>query len=249
MELILIGSGTGVPSLKRGGPSILLKSGANNVLVDCGLGILHKLLKIGLTCNDIDTLLFTHIHPDHTAELVSLLFASKSPEMLRTKPLKIVGGEGFIDFYNKLRGVYGSWIEPQSFSIDISEKVGETFTIDDLRISTVKTNHSQESVAFAINTANKKIVISGDTGYCQGIVNIAKDADLLLLECSLPDNKGVAGHLTPSEVVRIAEETNCKKLVIYHLYPSCDASNPLVEIKKRWPGEVIGGSDMLNIHL
>ncbi len=249
MELMLLGSGTGVPSLKRGGPSILLKTESNNILIDCGLGTLHKLLTLGLTGNDIDTLLFTHIHPDHTAELVSLLFAFKSPEMLRTKPLKIVGGEGFIDFYNKLRAVYGSWIEPQKFSLDISEKVNETFSIGKLKISTAKTNHSKESIALAINAGDKKIVVSGDTGYCRSIVDLGKDADLLILECSLPEGKGVAGHLTPSEVAKIAEETNCKTLIISHIYPSCDASNPLDEIRKRWSGEVVEGIDMLKLTL
>jgi len=74
-ELVVLGSGTGVPSLRRGSPGLLLISDGTYVLIDSGPGTLRRMLEAGVTYQDIDLLLYTHIHPDHVSELVPLLFA------------------------------------------------------------------------------------------------------------------------------------------------------------------------------
>ena len=74
-ELILLGSGTGVPSLKRGSPGLVVVTEGSRVLVDSGPATLRRMLEVGLTCHDTDLLLYTHIHPDHVSDLVPFLFA------------------------------------------------------------------------------------------------------------------------------------------------------------------------------
>jgi ribonuclease BN (tRNA processing enzyme) len=76
-ELIIIGSGTGIPSLRRGSPSLVLLSDSTKLLIDSGPGALRKMLEVGITYQDIDILLYTHIHPDHVSDLVHFLFACK----------------------------------------------------------------------------------------------------------------------------------------------------------------------------
>ncbi len=105
-ELILLGSGTGIPSLKRGPPGLILISESSTVLIDSGSGILRRMLEVGTTYRDIDLLLYTHIHPDHISELVPILFACRYADLPRQKDLIVVGGPGFKDYFNQLKKLY-----------------------------------------------------------------------------------------------------------------------------------------------
>ena len=81
--------------------------GGHLMLFDCGAGTMWGLAEVGLDFRDLDWLWFTHFHPDHTSDLVPLLFAARSPLYGRKKPLVIGGATGLQDFYQRLHGVYG----------------------------------------------------------------------------------------------------------------------------------------------
>ena len=93
------------------------------------------------------------------------------------------------------------------------------------------------------------MAISGDTDYCQTIIDLAFDVDLLVLECSFPDGKKVEGHLTPSLAGRIAAESHCKRLLLTHLYPVCDQFDIVGQCKKIFQGHVIMGEDLMRIKI
>jgi ribonuclease BN (tRNA processing enzyme) len=67
MEIAILGSGTCVPSLKRGSPGLILRIGERILLFDSGTGTIERMLKRGITYLDLDVVLYTHTHPDHTA--------------------------------------------------------------------------------------------------------------------------------------------------------------------------------------
>ena len=77
MELIVIGSGTGVPSLRRGSPSLALKAAGRLLVLDLGAGALRSLLRLGPNFSAIDVLALTHLHPDHVGDLIPFLFATR----------------------------------------------------------------------------------------------------------------------------------------------------------------------------
>jgi len=95
MEITILGSGTCVPSLRRSSPCILVNTGAMKMLLDTGPGSLHQMLKVGITINDIDLIVYSHFHVDHTAEMAPFIFASMyAPETFRRRPLTIMGPRG-----------------------------------------------------------------------------------------------------------------------------------------------------------
>ena len=248
MELIILGSGTGVPSLRRGSPAALLKEANQSILLDSGSGTLVRMLRAGVTYKDVNAVLYTHIHPDHVADLVPLIFACKYHEDPREQDLLIIGGRGFRDYFEGLRWVHGSWMEPETFRIHIREVATDELTIGVLRITTLPLEHAPHSVGYRIAAPGGQIVVySGDTDYCPNIVELARGADLLLLECSFPEGQKVAGHLTPSLAGRIAQEAGCRSLVLTHLYPSCDQSDITRDCRKVFEGEVILAEDMMTI--
>ena len=249
-ELIVIGSGTGIPSLRRGAPGLVVISGSTQLLIDSGSGMLGRMLEVGVTYRDPDLLLYTHIHPDHISDLVPIIFASKCEDQPREKELMCIGGPGFKSYFEKLKSLYGSWVEPRSCSLTIKEISQEAFIYRDLRILSSPTAHISESVGYRIEFQDgKSIAISGDTDYCQNIIDLAFEVDLAVIECSFPDGKKVEGHLTPSLAGRIGLESRCKKLLLIHLYPVCDQFDILSQCRQVYPGPIILGEDFMRIKI
>jgi len=247
-ELIVIGSGTGVPSLRRGAPGLIVMSDGVCLLIDSGSGTLGRMLKVGVTYRDPDLLLYTHLHPDHVSDLVPFVFASKNPDDPREKELLCIGGPGFQSYFEKLKDLYGSWIEPQSYPLIIQEISREALVYRDLRILSKPMAHTDESVRYRIEFRDgKPITISGDTDYCQNIIDLALEVDLLVLECSFPDGHKMEGHLTPSLAGRVGFESQCKKLLLTHLYPVCDQFDILDQCRRIYPGPILLGEDFIRI--
>ncbi len=248
--MIIIGSGTGIPSLRRGYPGLVILSDRTTLSIDSGSGTLRRMLEVGVTYRDIDLLLYTHIHPDHISDLVPILFACKYADLPREKDMLCVGGPGFKSHFEKLNAAYGHWIAPQTYQLTVKEITQEGLVYRDLKILSKPMAHISESIGYRIEFRDgKSVAVSGDTDYCQNIVDLAYEADLLVLECSFPDSKKVEGHLTPSLAGRIAMESDCKKLLLTHLYPVCDQFDIMGQCKKVYQGEIILGEDLMRIKI
>ena len=249
-ELIVLGSGTGIPSLRRASPSLLLLSGNFRILIDSGPGALRRMLETGVTYRDIDLILYTHLHPDHTADLVPILFACKYGDLPREKEMTIIGGPGFRLFFDMINDLYGSWINPLTYHLTIKEISSKPFLFGEMKILSKPMAHLPGSIGYRIEWQNgKSIVISGDTDYCENIVNLSSETDLLVLECSFPDGKKVECHLTPSLAGRIARESMCKKLLLTHLYPICDQHDILKQCQQVYQGQIILAEDLMRIEI
>jgi len=243
-----------VPSLNRSSCSVLMETGVAKLLFDCGPGTMRRLLEVDTQIFDISFIFFSHLHPDHTGELVSFLFATKYPEIeRRQKPLTIVAGSGFSEFYTRLKNVYGEWIELKPELINIVEmdnKGKDSIDFGDFTVKSIPVEHSDESIAYRITgSGGKSVVYSGDTDFSDNLVTLAKNTDLLICESALPDELKVAGHLTPSLAGRIARQANVKKLVLTHFYPECDQVDIEKQCRKTWSGPLILAEDLIKIEL
>ena len=78
---------------------------------------------------------------------------------------------------------------------------------------------------------------------------MSKNTDLLILECSFPDNEKVEGHLTSSLCGRIAAKANVKKLVLTHFYPECDKVDIKKQCSKEFDGKIILAKDFMKINV
>jgi ribonuclease BN (tRNA processing enzyme) len=247
-ELIVVGSGTGIPSLRRASPCLALVSNKATILVDSGPGSLRKMLEAGITYLDMDLLLYTHIHPDHVADLVPLLFACKYADRPRKKDLKCIGGTGFLHYYEQLKKLYGPWIEAQTYCLSVEELSDKPFLFRNTVITCKPMVHTPESIAYRIEFEDgKTVVVSGDTDDNPRLVELASRTDLLVLECSFPDGKKVDGHLTPSLAGEIATKSYCRRLLLTHLYPLCDPFDIKEQCQRTFQGELILAADLMRI--
>ena len=250
MELIILGSGTCVPSLKRGSSGLVVKTDGKIILIDSGSGTLERLLKAGITYRDVDVICYTHVHPDHISDLVPFLFTCRCGDLPRQKDLLIVGGEGFIEFFNQLRQVFGKWLNAENYKLDLKEVVNETMSIGNIKVSTRQPAHCKESVSYRIESSeNQIIVLSGDTDYCESIISLGHNADILVLECSFPDELKIDGHLSPSTAGEIATKSKCKKLILTHFYPSCEKHDLIAECRKTYSGDVVLAEDLMKVQV
>jgi len=253
ITVTILGSGTCVPSLARSSCSVLTETGKSKILIDCGPGTMRRLLENGTEIYEISHLLLSHFHPDHTGELPAFLFANKYPDGNRRKiPLSIIAGKGISDFYAGLKKVYGSWIdlEPNRLNIIELPHKKNVLNFKDIILESVPVEHNEESLAFRITgNAGCSFVYSGDTDFCDSLIDIALDTNLFICESALPDELKVKGHLTPSVAGEIAAKAKVKKLILTHFYPECDKVDIELQCRKTYSGPLFLARDLMKIDL
>ena len=254
IALTILGSGTCVPSLERSSCSIMLEFGNTKLLFDSGPGTMRRLLRTGSTIFDVDYIFYSHFHPDHSAELVPFLFATKYPDTGRRQTtLTIVAGSGFEDFIAGLKTVYGKWIELDPGLVDIIEldnRSTDSRRMKDFTVRSAPVEHNPESIAYRITgPGGHSVVYSGDTDYSENLIALAKDADVLICESAVPDDLRVKGHLTPSLAGDMATRAGVKKLILTHFYPECDDADIEQEVRKTYDGPVVLAEDLMRIEI
>lgn len=254
IAVTILGSGTCVPSLERSSCSFLMQIKNSLLLFDSGPGTMRRLLEAGTMIFEIDFVFYSHLHPDHSGELVTFLFANKYANgFRRQRPLTVVAAKGFKSFYNHLKTAYGAWIElaPELFNIiELNNRAPDTWHFDDFAVASQPVEHIDSSIAYRVTSpGGKSVVYSGDTDVSENLVALSKDADLLICESALPDELKVQGHLTPSLAGEIAARANVRKLVLTHFYPQCDLVDIEQECRKTYSGPLVLAEDLMKIEL
>lgn len=265
--------GSGGPELqdKRASSSYLVwEKGQARALIDAGGGSALRFGESGAQMSQLDVILFTHFHVDHSGDFPALIKSSWFED--RKRPLPIYGPPGndfmpstteFVsDFFADNRGAYrylsellapgeeGSYTMQPHDVIATSTPMA-VFRSGDIAASAVRVIHgSVPALAWRIEIGAKVIVFSGDTnGEGDGIVQLAKNADLFVAHNAVPE--GATGierrlHMPPSVIGQIAQDARVKRLVLSHrmLRTLGKEDQTLSEIKKRYPGPVEFANDL-----
>ncbi|MDY0361530.1 MAG: ribonuclease Z [Desulforegulaceae bacterium] len=253
MKITILGSGSCVFSLKRAASSILVETEKINLLVDAGTGCTRRLLEKGFKIETLDGIFLSHFHIDHSSELVPILFSLKYGNYSNLKEkFFLMGGPGLNDFYEKLKIVYGHWIDLDG-KIEILEfeKINSPkIEFYDIDIETFHVNHRPESLALKIlDKKNKIFVYSGDMDLTPGFEIFINNCDLLVIESAMPDNLKVEGHLTPVLAAGIGLKGNVKELILTHFYPQCEKDDFLINADKIFKGNIKLAKDLMEIKL
>ncbi len=248
MKITVVGSGTVVPRLSRRQSCVVVEAGDETIFLDLGSGAVRGMLHAGLDPFAVDRIFFTHFHPDHTVDIVPLLFAIKyGAEEEREKPLALYGPEPFERFFGSITDVWGEWMlgdYPTRVS-ELPHACPSALGLPDLNVSWAPAEHRPESIAYRLEAENGAFVYTGDTEYSDSVVELARGTHTLLVECSFPDDNPVPGHLTPSGVARIACESGAGRVVLTHIYPPADALDLVEEVGRGYEGEIVVAEDGL----
>ncbi len=252
MKLTILGSGTHMPSLKRNSAGYLLEINSDFYLIDIGSGIIKQILKAGADYKKISHIFITHRHIDHIADILPLFFnlsVLSQEKQIKNKVINLYGPKGFKKFiYDLIRVAFVS--KKVYFDLRIKELGDEEIKLNGLKIEACKVRHQNvNAIAYKFKAGAKTLIFSGDLEYSKKFVKFAKNADALVLECSLPKSKAVPGHLVPEDCGKIAKESNVKKIILTHFYPPVEKINIKDIIKKSYPGKIILSKDLMKIKI
>ena len=246
MRLVTVGTGTVVPDPQRASACHWVDDGETSVLLDCGAGALQGLARCNLAWGELGHLVISHFHVDHIGEIPSLIFAMRHGlAQPRTAPLHIWGPTGTERLFDAWATALGSWLTEPGFNITISElRPGQPARLGGLSVDTAPTPHTDESLALRIAAADSVLVYTGDSGPSDELPALAGGADLLLAECSLPDELALDLHLTPTSLARLAKTARVKRLVVTHVYPQLQLQDACALIRAAgYDGEIILAED------
>lgn len=250
MEITILGSGTAIPEKERGSPGLAVRSEDTLLFLDPGAGSLYRAARFGIEVNRVDGVLLSHLHPDHTGDLVPLLFAFRNPEWPREETLFLFGPSGLLEFLKNLEATYGLWIAAEGYRREEKVLHPGSSSLKGVQVRTCPVRHGPAAIAFEIKeSSGRRLVYSGDTEYCEELAVFAREADLLVLECSFPDGEERPGHLTPTEAGRIAGKARCRRLLLTHFYPACKGRDLLTPCRRQYDGPVELAEDGLVIQL
>lgn len=242
-------------------------------VIDCGNGVAHQLHLAGVPFSDVRAVFVTHHHSDHNADLGNL-FLLGWPYLHR--PVTVVAPP-------PLKSIMSAFFEMNRYDIEIRvadegrphlaefvaeqeiDEPGLVYADDRVQVRAALVDHPPVAPAFAyrIDTADRSIVISGDTRPSDALVELAHGADLLVHEviytpaitALLDGNNGetvlqhlLASHTPADEVGAIAERAGVPRLVLSHLAPPTDLVSEevwIAEAGRGYSGEVVVGKDLL----
>jgi ribonuclease BN (tRNA processing enzyme) len=251
MELTILGSGTAVPVPDRLPSGALLRGGGQCILIDLGPGTLRQLPRIGIGLEAITAVLLTHYHTDHTADLAALLFALRNPRYRGRPRLAVRGAPNLHRFLQHLTAAW-PWLQPQGeYELDAAEITPGRFALGELSVEAVAIRHTAQSLAYRITSPGGAVVaLSGDADECDGLIEVAADADLFVCDCAFPDELRTAGHLTPKLAAQAAERARVKKLCLTHFYPECLGHDLLAQARAAgFRGELVLATDLARFEL
>ena len=235
MRLTVLGSGTSVPDPQRGPCGLLLEAGPRSFLIDGGSGTLQRCAKAGIDPRKLSGGLYSHYHPDHCADLVPLLFAMRVGPPPRTSDYPIWAGRGFGEFFSRLQGAWGKWLDPGEGAVQIHELSldgPDEADLDGLILRTRPANHSASALHLRLESEGRAVVFSGDTGPSEHLVELARDADLFVCECAASDEAPLESHLTPSAVAAIVDAARPLEVWLTHFYPGTQPTDAIATVAR-----------------
>jgi len=265
--------GSGGPELqdKRASGSYLIwQDGESRVLIDAGGGSALRFGESGAQMSQLDVILFTHFHVDHSADFPALIKSSWFED--RRRPLPIYGPPGndfmpstteFVaDFFGPQRGAFrylselftpdeqGSY-KMQPHNVAAGSAPTGAFRNINLSASAVQVIHGGvPALAWRVEIGGKVIVFSGDTnGDGDGLVRLASNADLFVAHNAVPeDATGLERrlHMPPSVIGLIAGDAHVKSLVLSHrmLRTLGKEKQTQFEIRKHYSGPLQFANDL-----
>ncbi len=232
MKLTVIGFWGAYPGAGGATSGYLLQAEGYNILLDCGSGVLSKLPDY-ISVNELDSVVLSHYHPDHVADVGVLQHAvivQKGIE--KRKKLLTFYGHSEDHFFEKLS--LPEYTEGKGYIEGRKYRIGPfTFTF-------VRTPHPVTAFSMRIEHKGKSIGYTGDTQWNENLLSFFKDVDLLLCEASLFTKfKGaVSGHLAADEAGRLATQTHSGNLILTHLPHYGDHTDLLHEAEVEFKGPI-----------
>lgn len=270
-QVLMLGTGTPIIDAAHSGNSIGILVRGSLYIFDAGPGVERRMFEAVTKGTEIDTIpavFITHLHSDHTLGLPALAhYHGRNGVYRGGGALTVYGPPGVAKMMEHIdaawaddrasrtgvRGVSPSW---QVRGADVA--AGVVYRDSNIVVKAFEVPHPpwQHAFGYRLETADRIIVISGDTRPSDAIARECAGCDVLLHEVysavGLPkvppemQRYHPTAHTSTYELAEIAAKAKPKLLVLYHqLYLGGASDDDLVrEVRSRYNGRVVSAHDL-----
>ena len=219
VSLQFLGSGDAFGSGGRLQACLLLRGPAGPVLVDCGASSLIAMKRHDIDASEIEVALISHLHGDHFGGIPFLILDGQFRR--RERPLIVAGPPGLRARATEAMEVFfpGSSATERRFRLEFIElQQGVLSAVGPVTLTPFEVDHASGAPAFAlrIEYAGKILAYSGDTAWTEGLLDVARGADLFVCEAYFAE-KSVPYHLDYATLVANAPRLGCKRIILTHM--------------------------------
>ncbi len=241
MQVIILGSGSPLPSPDRAGPATLVRTSAGDLLFDAGRGVLMRAAAAMSGPGAILALFLTHLHSDHTTDLNDVI-TTRWAVSFSPNPLTVIGPVGTATLVSATEAMLEqdvgyrlahhddlTW-RPGTGVVEVTD--GPVFEDGDVRVTAGPTDHGpvRPTLGFRIEDGGASVVIAGDTVPCDGLDRLAEGADVLVHTVVRRDQIEALGlprlvdvldyHSAVANAAATAERAGVGTLVLTHMVPA-----------------------------
>jgi ribonuclease BN (tRNA processing enzyme) len=218
-ELVFVGTGDAFGSGGRRNSAILVRSRAGSVLLDCGPTTLSGLKALGVDPLEIDAIVVSHYHGDHTGGIPFLLI-DYLYQRRRERPLQIVGPQRIAERVDLLLGAfeYKPEVEP-GYKLELTEyRVGHPMRLLDFELEPLPAFHHPHTHPHMLRLAadGRQLFFTGDTGWHEALPGAVGEADLFISECVLLE-EGFEYHLSHQRLDAERARFRAGRTILTHL--------------------------------
>ena len=215
------------------------------MLMDIGNGVFGK-LRAAVDYTTVDAVVVTHMHADHSLDLVPFAYALLyAPDgRAREDPVRLMVPVGGRD---QLRRIVGAWggeeLIEEAFDVEEYDS-GAVLDVGDVRIRSHDVPHYlPHTNALELSTPGSgggRLTYGADHGPAEGLVEFARDTDLLMVEATLkaPEEHGPRGHITAREAGEHGRSAGARRLVVTHVSDLIDPAWVRAEAEAGFGGPV-----------
>ncbi|MGW0884807.1 MBL fold metallo-hydrolase [Streptomyces sp. NPDC002671] len=218
ITLTVLGTASPHPGPDRPCSGYLVSGGGAEVWVDAGPGSFAALQRYTNPAR-LTAIWISHLHADHSADLLSAAYAFAYGGMTPAAPVPVYAPQ---DCALRLGGFFGR------ADVDFLKEVLEFRPLYDghdvrhwnLRLTTRAVAHGTEAYGLRAECQGSVLAYSGDSGPCPALTQLATRADLFLCEADIDAHHGGEQvHLTPEDAGRVAREAHVRELLVTHVGP------------------------------
>jgi ribonuclease BN (tRNA processing enzyme) len=221
MRLTVLGTGTARPVADSAASGVLVESGDTAVLFDIGSGIASRLEAVFGPATNLSGLVVGHFHADHWIDMAPLRYRFPWGEQAEPR-LPVYLPPGGLD---KLEHLAAAIAERPGFfnpAFDVTEyAAGDVLRIGNLTIEPHAVGHYVPAWSMNITGPDARIVYAGDMGPSDMVVDLARGADLLILEATLESSlvdDARRGHLCTEEAIEHVARSGVPRGILVHYH-------------------------------
>jgi ribonuclease Z len=280
-KVVLLGTGNPAADPDRSGPATAIVVNDAAYLVDFGPGVVRRAKAAviersiaALEPTNLRVAFVTHLHSDHTVGYPDLIF---SPWTLgRRTPIEVYGPSGLSGMTSNLLEAYRVDIEtrtnadgnqhdfPDGHKVHPHEiRAGVVYKDPNVTVTAFPTKHAMESYGYRFETADRSIVVSGDTSPAQATIDACNGCDILIHEVNTLEALArrdarfqafaAKYHTSTAQLAELAAKARPRLLILYHHSIAwrpgiaATASTPdalHAEMSSRYRGQFVVGRDL-----